>query len=233
MPEMYFFDKVTTSTLHMAKKCKESGSLVFFEPSSLKNLDNIQQAISICHVLKYTSDNIKGPSGDELDKKIMQLTNSYKTPLVIQTRGEHGLLYRIGAEKEWSHMDSYTPSELNDTCGAGDWTTVGFIYALHKEISHQTSKLIEAIYSIDLVAEALDFAQILSSLSCMFIGARGLSDSVEKNVTLQMVMFQMNKKEYSINQIERNSIQKSEGCLENDRPEKRNGFCPICLLQIQ
>lgn len=103
--EVYFFDKVTTSTLEIARKCKESGALVFFEPSSLKNLDNIQQAISICHVLKYTSDNVRGPSGYEKNRQVTQFVNSCKTPLVIHTRGEHGLSYRIGTEKEWYHME--------------------------------------------------------------------------------------------------------------------------------
>jgi hypothetical protein len=130
-------------------------------------------------------------------------------------------------------MDSYTPSELNDTCGAGDWTTIGFMYDLHKEVCHNTGKLIEAINSIDLVTKALKFAQILSSLSCMFVGARGLSDSVEKEIILQLVMSQINRKEYSINQIGRNNIEKFKGHLENEGQERRNGFCPICLLQIQ
>ncbi len=231
--DIYFFDKVTASTLELAKRCRQSGALVFFEPSSIKNLGNIQQAVSICHVLKYTSDNIKGPSGYEKNKKIMQFVDSYKTPLVIHTHGEHGLSYRIGAGKDWYHMDSYTPSELNDTCGAGDWTTIGFIYDLHKEISHNTGKLIEAINSIDLVTKALNFAQILSSLSCMFVGARGLSDSVEKEIILQLVMSQINRTVNSINQIEGNSIEKFKGYFENEGRENRNRFCPICLLQIQ
>ena len=230
---IYFFDKVTVSTLELAKKCRDSGALVFFEPSSMRNLDNIQQAVSICHVLKYTSDNIKGPSGCEKNKKIMQFVDSYKTPLVIHTRGEYGLSYRIGTGKDWYHMDSYTPLKLNDTCGAGDWTTIGFIYDLFKEECYNTSQLIEAINSIDLVTKALNFAQILSALSCMFVGARGLSDSMEKEIILQLVMSQINRKINPIDKTKETNIEKIKDYSENEGREKRNGFCPICLLQIQ
>ena len=231
--DVYFFDKVTASTLELARRCRDAGALVFFEPSSIKNLGSIRKAISICHVLKYTSDNIKGPLGFEKNNEIMQFVNSFKTPLVIYTRGEHGLSYRIGAGNDWYHMDSCTPSELNDTCGAGDWTTIGFIYDLFKDSRRNTSNIIDAIESIDLVTKALNFAQILSSLSCMFVGARGLSDSVKKETILHLVMSQLNLKANFVNQIDKGNIQKFKGGFRIDDRENRNRFCPICLLQTK
>lgn len=231
--DIYFFDKVTTSTLELARRCRESGALVIFEPSSLKNLDNIQQAMSICHILKYTSDNIKGPSGYEKNEKITEFVDSYRTPLVIKTRGEHGLSYRILREKRWYHMKSYTPPELNDTCGAGDWTTIGFLYDIYNKACHNAIKLEEAINSNDLVAKALKFSQILSSLSCMFVGARGLSDSIDRESILKLVRAQTNRRINLVDQVTGYSIKKFEGYLEDPRLDNNEGFCPICLLKIQ
>ena len=76
-------------------------------------------------------------------------------------------------------------------------------------------------------------AQILSSLSCIFVGARGLSDSVEKEIILQSVMSRLNHKVNSISQIKGKSTHKPKGLLEDEGREKRHGFCPICLLQTQ
>ncbi len=228
--DVYIFDKITPSTLKLARKYRQADALIFFEPSSLRNMDMVEQGISVCHVFKYTSDHTNGRHGLNKCSEILKLVNSYRTPLVIQTQGEGGLLYWKFGEEACHEMKSYNPQELIDTCGAGDWVTIGLLYYLEETTKNNKLDLIRTFDSSLILDEALSFAQILSSLSCMFPGARGLSDATDRDLILQLIMSKMKMPRDTIVQIRSDQLIRRN---EKDVPDKRvigKEVCSTCLL---
>jgi hypothetical protein len=73
-----------------------------------------------------------------------------------------------------------------DSCGAGDWCTVGFLFYLEKLASKDDLSLVKALKSVDILNRVLKFAQVLSALSCGFIGARGLSNFLKSEVVMKV-----------------------------------------------
>jgi len=231
--DVYIFDKVTPSTLRLARKYRQADTLIFFEPSSLRNMDMVEQGISVCHVLKYTSDHTNGRHGINKCSEILKLVDSYQTPLVIQTQSEKGLLYRIFGEKAWHKMKSYNPQKLIDTCGAGDWVTIGLLYYLKETAKNNKLDFIKTITSSFILDEALSFAQILSSVSCMFPGARGLSDATDRNLILQFIVSKMKTSRDTIIQISSDQlIQRNERNISDTRGIEKE-VCSTCLLYTE
>ena len=185
--DVFFFDKVTPSSLKLARQYRKSGSLVFFEPSNLKKLDNIKQGLAFCHVIKFAIDDTKIKRCEVDEAKILELVESYNPDIAIQTLGEKGLSYRLSGDNQWHNRRSLKPYELHDTCGAGDWATVGFLLQLGKLSQHNRIDLLKLIKQRDFVEQALKVALCLSSLSCMFVGARGLSYSLDKEKVLELI----------------------------------------------
>ena len=76
-PEVFFFDRVSRGSLLLAKACADRGALVVFEPSSIGDPLQFQEAVSISHVLKYSGDRL-GDAG---------LPRCQGPLLVIETNG--------------------------------------------------------------------------------------------------------------------------------------------------
>lgn len=133
VPDVYFFDKVTPSTLKLARLYKEAGSLIIFEPNSMDKVDPIKKGLSICHVLKYASNNkLNGTKKTLVENQRLSLINDFNPLLVICTLGEQGLSYRFMGDRDWRFSKSIRQPQLHDTCGAGDWLTIGLIVQLDK-----------------------------------------------------------------------------------------------------
>jgi hypothetical protein len=84
--------------------------------------------------------------------------------------------------------------------------------------------------SNELINSALSFGQILASLSCMFIGARGLSNSIDAKKILKIVqthMIKNNKIDVTMTKYPPGNFKKMTIVNEIN---KNPNTCPTCLL---
>jgi hypothetical protein len=82
----------------------------------------------------------------------------------------------------------------------------------------------------DLIDAALSFGQTLASLSCMFIGARGLSNSIDLKNIIRIVYSHM-KKGHVINlSVDKYPPRNSKSMLQISEGITSPNTCPTCLL---
>lgn len=182
-PSVFFFDRVSPAILKLAQKYRELGALIFYEPNNLNNLKDIDRAIALCHVIKYSGGESKAVSPAKDDRSLKKLN----PPLIVKTLGKEGVLFSLSKSDVWHYQKAATVDKLWDTCGAGDWCTVGLLYFLNEFAASQNISLTDALKSYPLIKHALQHAQMLSALSCSFVGARGLSDAVVRNDLIQAI----------------------------------------------
>jgi fructokinase len=174
-PDVFYFDRVTPWALELAERYRDQGTLVVFEPSLIGS-DHVAfaRALRATHVLKYA------------DERILDLEQFDRSSLdvEVQTQGKIGLRFRSGNLSEiWHTLNAFQVPYVEDTAGAGDWCTAGFLFALIGSIFEKGGK---GLVSTRRVRESLRFGQVLAALNCMEIGARGLARhfSHEEIVTL-------------------------------------------------
>jgi fructokinase len=168
--QVFYFDRVTRSSIELAKSSKEQGALIVFEPSGVKDKKMFLECLRIADIVKYP--HWKGKSYQE----IMQGIN---IPLNIETLGSEGLRYEIGnnnkQNRKWKIMPAYPVEILKDTTGAGDWCSAGIIHLLgaswEKGLKNASEK--------DIIT-ALSFGQALAALNCYYEGARGSMYKITK-----------------------------------------------------
>lgn len=133
-----------------------------FEPSELNvNENDMRLAISLAHIIKYADDRIADLANFDLSNVNVE----------IQTMGVKGLRFRAPSlTLDWVELRSINVPFIADTAGAGDWCSAGFLYYLFDLNNNPTPQ----IFSHNLLSNALKFGQALSSLNCMYDGARGL-----------------------------------------------------------
>lgn len=166
--DVFFFDRPSVESCALAEAYASTGALVVFEPSSAgKDKALFSRALSVAHVVKYANDRFGDLHGYNLNSALVE----------IQTLGAEGLKFRAPSlADEWFTLGAYNLSKIKDTAGAGDWCTAGFIYKLYDDSSTSTEKL-----TYGRLVEALSFGQVLSSLNCMTMGARGLLKAFHTN----------------------------------------------------
>lgn len=229
-PDVYLFDRITPSTLKLASKYRESGTLIFFEPINLKSTDDLKEAFKLSHIVKYADiqkkKRFKELANDQILKKII----SFGPTLVIKTLGKYGLSFLNGNKNKTQYRESFKINRIYDSCGAGDWCTVGLLFYLHELARNNNISLLETLESNDLINSALSFGQILASLSCMFIGARGLSNSIDAKKIIEIVhthMIKNNEIDVCINKYppgNRKKVAIADEIIANPNT------CPTCLL---
>ncbi|MBS1773928.1 MAG: hypothetical protein JST82_13805 [Bacteroidetes bacterium] len=157
--KVLYLDRITRSSVELAKECKSSGGVVFLEPSSIREEKIFNECLSYCDIIKFSSERI--PNYKQLYKKP-------RVALEIETLGEKGLNFRTIYDTNWSYLPAYKISNVFDAAGAGDWCSSGVIHRL------LSSGSFEKNLSKDILIEAMNFGQLLGSLNCLFLGARGL-----------------------------------------------------------
>lgn len=229
IPNVYFFDRVTPATLKLAKVYRDMGALIFFEPSNLKYNAKLEEAIRLSHILKF-SDNVENTIVHDTEEiPIIEKIKSYVPNLIIRTLGEKGLFFSFKGNKKWQFQKSFKLNALYDNCGAGDWCTVGFLFHLHELARGNNISLLDVLGKRKLVKTALIFAQKLAALSCGYIGARGLSDSMDKKKILKTI-HSFDKANSSINlPISRNLI-KNNKVISIKKTQNSINSCSTCLL---
>jgi fructokinase len=225
IPDVFFFDRVTPSTLRMAKYYRQKGVLVFFELGNLRNIDKLKEAIYCSHVIKFAGNEREECINHFKDEAVDKISY-FESKTIIKTLGKLGLLFKTERDNKWHYRESLKLNELYDSCGAGDWCTVGFLFYLQKLAKENQITLIETLQSNQLTDLALHFAQTLAALSCKFIGARGISNVMDKTLILETVHSCMNTyddKNFSFDKLNDNTESKMLTTINKN-------FCPICLL---
>jgi sugar/nucleoside kinase (ribokinase family) len=161
-PSVFYFDRVSKSAIALAREFADRGTIVVFEPCSVRNKELFHEALDICHILKYSRE----------QRKIFRKINSRPMPILeIETLGSEGLRYRAdfgSINPVWETMKAYELKRIVDTAGAGDWCTAGIIHSLCHGGLDGFEKL-----SSDKLKSGLRFGQALAAFNCLFEGARG------------------------------------------------------------
>lgn len=162
-PDVFYFDRPNPGTLELAQKLREQGTIICFEPSSMKDKVLFEKFLSVTDILKYSHERLP-------DYKL-----HFKFPrcfLEIETRGKEGLLFRSKNHSDpnrWHNVLGFELQEIVDGAGAGDWCTSGILHQLCSEgrgVFYKTG--IKKLHS------ALLFGSALGAMNCYYDGARGL-----------------------------------------------------------
>lgn len=162
IPKVFYLDRISRSSIDLAKFYKQKGSLIFFEPSSMSAEKQFNECLDLADIIKFSNDRIP-----EYKEKYIQR----QAFIEIETLGANGLAFRSVKHKsdKWHFLSAPTVSILLDTAGAGDWCSAGIIHTMAGiSVADLNSLKIKDIES------ALDFGQFLGGANCSFYGARGL-----------------------------------------------------------
>jgi len=158
-PEVFYADRVSRSTVELAKHFREQGSLVYFEPSAGGDPKLFREMLQLCDVLKYSAQRARSFS---------ELLRDHRAYLEIETLGEDGLRFRTRrAFASWQAVAAYEV-KIKDTAGSGDWTSVGLV----SEMLVDGKKALEKCTKQN-VSSCLERAQAIAALNCQFEGPRG------------------------------------------------------------
>ena len=206
---VFYFDRVSRSSIELAKESKKRGSLVFFEPCGIKDKKQFLECLNLSDIVKYSHEN--GIHAQKILQKV-------DIPLEIKTLGADGLKFcfrEIESKKlKRVHMQAYRVRGLKDTAGAGDWCSAGIIHLLGRG----GAKSFETIDE-NAIKEALRFGQALAAISCQFEGPRGIMYRISKTM-FQALVRDLGNKGRALESIE-------EKIPERGTP-KMVCFCPDC-----
>lgn len=170
-PDVFFFDRVSLFTLHLASRWSQAGSLVVFEPAALGRPQLFDRAVEIADLVKFSSERAEA---------FRERLGDAKSSL-IETLGEDGAQFRLRASSAWTRREAHSIASWVDSAGAGDWTTAGIINSLLRTRRRSTS------FGEDEVewSRAVDAGQRLGALACTWRGVRR-----EKPVSMQLDTFE-------------------------------------------
>ena len=157
--DVFFADRVSRSTVELARYYRSEGALIYFEPSAAGDPKLFREMLQLCDVLKYSTQRARSFS---------ELLRDHKAHLEVETLGEDGLRFRTRHSfGTWNSVPAFE-IKIKDTAGSGDWTSVGLIASMFRngrEDLAGTSK--------EDIPSFLEHAQALAALNCQFEGARG------------------------------------------------------------
>lgn len=202
---VFYFDRVSRSSIELAKLYKKQGAFVFFEPPKIKDEKIYHECYDIADVVKFSDE-----KSNESTSEFLENLNS---PLLIETLGVKGLKYRFN-NKKWKNLPAFPVNNFVDAAGAGDWCSAGFIHDLHKNGHFESNT-----YNEKAIKNALIFGQCLSAINCHFTGARG-------------GMYHLSKKEFdtAINILMNgeSKVLNFEKSMELKRKSGIKFYCPKC-----
>ncbi len=182
-PDVFYFDRLNPGTLEIAKSLKANGTIIFFEPSSIKDRDQFEQFLEVADIVKYSHERVP-------DYKT--LFRSPRCFLEVETRGKEGLLFRSRNQadpSQWHTIPGFDLGEIQDAAGAGDWCTAGIIHLLAAGGQQQLFKS-----GVKRLHRALQFGSALGAMNCFYDGARGLMyHYIREKLLLDVERFIANK----------------------------------------
>ncbi len=188
--DFFYLDRISRSSIELAKLYKNNGAIVIYEPSSIKidNLSLTNELIEIIDIIKFSNERIPN---------YKDLIPQGKIPLEIETLGKDGINYRTQNLNDWKHIIPFSVNKVVDSAGAGDWTTAGIIKSL---IDYNITKIIDIDNTT--LESILKYAQALGALSCFYKGARGLMYQVERDNLSILINELINNKTIKIELME-------------------------------
>lgn len=181
-PKAFYFDRVSPGALRLAHVARDRGALVMFEPASIGDEKKFQQAVDLCHVLKYSHDRLG---------HVPDLAIAARPKLIVETHGKLGLRFRW--RNHWTRLESFDVDGLVDAAGSGDWCSAALIH----KIGSQGAAGLSTLRKEALIA-AVRTGQALASINCRYYGARG--------AMLAMNLRQLNRR---LDQLMRPAAEKS------------------------
>jgi len=207
-PAVFYFDRISRSSLALAKWYRDRGATIVFEPQWVRSGELFRSSVAVADILKASREMTKGLIGEA----------GAGIPLVIETLGPEGIRYRrgksSGGDGAWHTVPAFPVTGIRDTVGAGDWCTAGIIHYLE---SHGGLPVQEA--PDEVVRDAIRSGQALSALNCKFSGARGAMDALGRKAAASCIA----------------AICRDGDCTVPERPAKRRAgdrampaLCPGC-----
>jgi sugar/nucleoside kinase (ribokinase family) len=154
--DLLYIDRPSAGATLLAHEANERGIRVVFEPSARGSGSHLQTIARCADIVKYSSERLTAEDRD--------MIAAASPTLEIETFGARGLRYRRGGD--WITLPAINV-EVEDSAGAGDWTTAALLLALA-----DGSRRLERIGQ-KRMHDALVFAQALAAWSCGFLGPRG------------------------------------------------------------
>jgi fructokinase len=160
--QVFYFDRISSSSIEIAKAHKIRGSLIFFEPNGIKDEDLFLECSDLADIVKFSN---------QMMVRSREVLSKINPPLLIETLGDKGLRFRCnknGNATSWKTMRAFTTSQIRDAAGAGDWCSAGIIHKLGRcgKESFENSEEND-------IDRAVKFGQALAAINCKFDGARG------------------------------------------------------------
>jgi fructokinase len=155
---VFYTDRLNRSTFRAMRTAAESGSLVFFEPSTIEDDDLFDCAIGLCSVVKYSSDRLP---------ESLSARNLRADAIAIVTHGAAGLEVRHDGRRAW--CAAIKAPVVRDTSGSGDMVSVGVI---DWTLTHHRRG--SAHPSLDDFLSGVVAGQRLAAINCAYAGARGI-----------------------------------------------------------
>jgi len=173
--DIYFFDRLTESSVSLAEQAMANGALTVFEPSaSDDDKELFLRALRAAQVVKYSAERLATSVMPQLGVGFVE----------IQTLGAAGLRFRMRSkDPTWVTIPSIQLSVVTDTAGAGDWCTAGFLHLVSK---HLQGGMVSDI-GYNHVYAALLGGQALAALNSQPTGARGLMRHAESTRIREML----------------------------------------------
>jgi sugar/nucleoside kinase (ribokinase family) len=203
----FFMDRLSRSSLLLAKHAANAGAVVVFEPSAKTDEKHLAEALNIAHVVKYSDDRVARIPG--------AMEKGTSTIVEVQTFGANGLRFRhrLGhGVSSWKQLDAVQPVHVADTCGSGDWCTAGLI---SKIASNGQDGLRGA--RLDDLVEALRFGQRLAAWNVGFEGARGA-----------MYAFDLNNLEKHLQALDSGRCEIAQSPSGRKKTAPATVACPLC-----
>jgi sugar/nucleoside kinase (ribokinase family) len=111
LADVFFFDRPRAAALTLAEAHAKAGRLVVYEPSSAGNPSAHMRAAACADVIKYSEE-----QAAKFEKYLPESPPNYQ--LRIVTRGENGVLYRLGPEA-WREQPTHSVSAVDAGGGRG------------------------------------------------------------------------------------------------------------------
>jgi fructokinase len=172
--QVFFFDRVSRGTLHLARAGAQRGAVVVFEPSGVGDPNLFREAWALAHVVKYSHERLRDIADLEFKRSERE-----GVLLEVETLGPEGLRFRSRIPRAktggWRKLDAFTPEVLRDAAGSGDWCTAGILHRLARGGLRSLRSASSA-----RLQDALRYGQALATWNCRFEGARGGMYQVSK-----------------------------------------------------
>ena len=168
--QVFYFDRAAPGTLAVAEVFKKKGSIVFFEPSRIRNEEIFVDCLEVSDIVKYSHERLS---------HARNLLDSVPIPIEIETLGSAGLRYRTQLDRAetsgWKVMSAFPVGSLRDAAGAGDWCSAGIIHRLALDGRATLDSI-----ALSHLEDSLRFGQAIGAIKCHFEGARGIMYSITR-----------------------------------------------------